>query len=159
MLNIIIDIACDFWHFGQWPSLMPKYGNFDNRHVSRKMLLLVSKSEKHKLDSWGRNGVYVQLLELWQMESWFSSRASRPMSLLFSVEVKCEISIVTRAVHVAVPNGWKLNCYTYKNRRRLIGIIVCYMYLYLEKLYWSCFAVYHSILRRQNTWWLSIILL
>ncbi len=28
----------NFWHFGQWPSFMPKYGNFENRPVSRKPL-------------------------------------------------------------------------------------------------------------------------
>ncbi len=28
----------NLWHFGQWPSFMPKYGNFENQPVSRKPL-------------------------------------------------------------------------------------------------------------------------
>ena len=29
---------CNSWDFGQWPSFMPKYGNFENRPVSQKPL-------------------------------------------------------------------------------------------------------------------------
>ena len=29
---------CNFWNFGQWPSFMPKYGNFENGPISRKPL-------------------------------------------------------------------------------------------------------------------------
>ncbi len=33
----------NLWHFGQWPSFMPKYGNFENRPVSRKPLPIEEK--------------------------------------------------------------------------------------------------------------------
>ncbi len=29
---------CNFWNFGQWPSFIPKYGNFENLPVSQKPL-------------------------------------------------------------------------------------------------------------------------
>ncbi len=34
---------CNFWNFGHLPSFMPKYGNFENRPVSRKPLLVERK--------------------------------------------------------------------------------------------------------------------
>ncbi len=34
---------CNFWNFGHLPSFMPKYGNFENRPVSRKSLPVEQK--------------------------------------------------------------------------------------------------------------------
>ncbi len=48
---------CNFWNFYQWQSFMPKYGKLENRPVS----------------AWNSG----------QWPRWFSSRASRPMGLLF----------------------------------------------------------------------------
>ncbi len=28
----------NIWHFGKWPSFMPKYGNYENQPISRKLL-------------------------------------------------------------------------------------------------------------------------
>ncbi len=62
-------------------SLMPKYGNFENRPISRKLLPIECKKHKPNFDLWGRNRVYVQLpasdqvhTQIWQF--WKSARIS-----------------------------------------------------------------------------------
>ncbi len=56
---------CNFWNFGQWPSFMPKYGNFRNRSVSRKLLHNQSENHLH-YNRRGRKRVYMYV-ELWSM--------------------------------------------------------------------------------------------
>ncbi len=55
--------TCNLWHFGQWPSFMPKYCNFENRPVSRKPLPVELKHAQFRPPR-GRKRVYVQLMEL-----------------------------------------------------------------------------------------------
>ncbi len=54
----------NFWNFYQWPSFMPRYGNFETlSHISQ------TAARRAKISSistpWGRERVYVQLFELW----------------------------------------------------------------------------------------------
>ncbi len=53
---------CNFWNFGQWPSFMPKYGNFENGPVSRKPLP-VERKLSFISTTLNRKRVYVKLLE------------------------------------------------------------------------------------------------
>ncbi len=48
------------------PSFMPKYGSFDNRHVSRELLLIQWKISSISTPEVEMEN-YVQLLKLWQM--------------------------------------------------------------------------------------------
>ncbi len=99
---------CNFWHFGRWPSFMPKYNNFENRHVSRKLLLRV------KISSISTPEVeMVYMCNFWNFgkwPSWFSSRASRPMGLV-SIYTRSNLNYLFYPwfCHVNYNNGIRLN--------------------------------------------------
>ena len=60
------EYMCNFWNFGQWPTFMPKYGNFEQ--CWKWACISEAAAHKAKIRSisppWGRNRVYVQLQEL-----------------------------------------------------------------------------------------------
>ncbi len=47
------------WNFGQWPSFMPKYGSFENRPVSWKLVPV-----EQKLAQFRPPGVERQLFQI-----------------------------------------------------------------------------------------------
>ena len=50
---------CNFWNFGQWPSFMHKFGNFENRPASWKLVLV-----DQKLAQFRPPGVERQLFQM-----------------------------------------------------------------------------------------------
>ncbi len=80
---------CHFWNFGQWPSFIAKYGNFENQPLSWKLLPI-----QRKYAQFLHPGIERECMcNFWNFgpwPGWLLSRASRPMGLLYLIRTQKE---------------------------------------------------------------------
>ncbi len=99
---------------------MPKYGNFENQPVSRKLLRVVSAKISSILTPWGRKNYYVQLLALWPLAKFHAqiwqfwklpsiSQTAAHLPKLSSVSTPFGKKESTRATSGRLANG-QLSC-------------------------------------------------